>query len=238
MSNELTYLYETHLHTLPASRCAHVGVRENIEFYKSLGYEGVFITNHFLDGYFKPDDPRSYEEKLDVYFSDYEEGVRIGKEIGLSVFFGIEMTFKGTDFLVYGLDKEWFLAHPESETLEKSKLLPIMIESGALVIQAHPFREARYIDHIRLFPRVVHGVEVYNACRTDFENAMALQYADNYGLLHFAGSDNHRGSALMKFGGMQSPTPILDEKDFVARVLGGEIVPFRFAREEQEKGDA
>ena len=238
MSNELTYLYETHLHTLPVSRCAHFSVREDLEFYKSLGYAGVFITNHFFDGNIGCDKTLPYEEKIEFYFSDYEEGVRIGKEIGLPVFFGVEMSYKGTDFLIYGLDKEWFLAHPETETLKKSKLLPLMMEAGALVIQAHPFREADYIDHIRLFPRCVHGVEVYNACRTEFENAMALQYADNYGLLHFAGADNHRGSGLMKFGGMQAPTPIVDEKDFVARVLKGEIVPFRFAREEQEKGDA
>ena len=46
----MAFLYETHLHTLPVSRCGHYSVRENLEFYKSLGYEGVFITNHFIDG--------------------------------------------------------------------------------------------------------------------------------------------------------------------------------------------
>ena len=44
------YKYETHLHTYPVSGCAKAGVRESLEFYKSLGYDGVFITNHFLDG--------------------------------------------------------------------------------------------------------------------------------------------------------------------------------------------
>jgi methylenetetrahydrofolate dehydrogenase (NADP+)/methenyltetrahydrofolate cyclohydrolase len=44
------YRYETHMHTLPVSRCARYNVRENLEFYKSLGYDGIFITNHFLDG--------------------------------------------------------------------------------------------------------------------------------------------------------------------------------------------
>ena len=42
------YRYETHLHTAPVSKCAHASVRENLEFYKSLGYAGVFITNHFI----------------------------------------------------------------------------------------------------------------------------------------------------------------------------------------------
>ena len=44
------FRYETHLHTRPVSLCAQKSVRENIEFYKSAGYDGVFITNHFLDG--------------------------------------------------------------------------------------------------------------------------------------------------------------------------------------------
>lgn len=154
------------------------------------------------------------------------KGVRIGKEIGIDVFFGLESSYKGTDFLIYGLDKEWLLSHPEIEDMKKVEMLPFMAEAGALVIQAHPFREANYINHIRLFPRHVHGVETYNAQRTDFENSMAKHYAQSYGLIEFAGSDNHRGSETVRLGGMQSDTPITDELDFVTRVKSGEITPF------------
>ena len=220
------YLYETHLHTAPVSKCATASVRETLEFYKSFGYEGVFITNHFLDGNINADRRRPYEERVEFFFSDYEEGVRIGQEIGISVFCGMETSYGGTDFLIYGLDKAWYLSHPEIMELQRSKQLQLFMENGALVIQAHPFREAGYIDHIRLFPRNIHGVEVYNACRTDFENKLAVQYAENYGLIHFVGSDNHFAGKMKKFGGMQSNTPIKDEKDFVQRVLSGEITPF------------
>ena len=220
--------YETHLHTLPVSKCAKLGVRENLEFYKSIGYAGVFITNHFIDGNINVDRSLGYEEKIEFYFSDYEQGVTIGKEIGLVVFSGIEMSYGGTDFLVYGLDKAWYLAHPEIEGMKKSALLSMLRENSALIIQAHPFREASYIDHIRLFPRHVHGVEVFNACRNAFENTMAEQYADNYGLIKFAGSDNHRGVQQTILGGMESDTPILDEKDFVARVMDGRMKCFQY----------
>lgn len=44
------YKYETHMHTSPVSKCASASVRDSLVFYKSLGYDGVFITNHFLDG--------------------------------------------------------------------------------------------------------------------------------------------------------------------------------------------
>ena len=43
------YLYETHLHTSPVSKCARASVREVVEYYKNAGYEGIFITNHFID---------------------------------------------------------------------------------------------------------------------------------------------------------------------------------------------
>ena len=220
------YLYETHLHTLPVSKCARADVSETLAFYKSQGYAGVFITNHFIDGNINCDNALSYAERLDFYFSDYEDGLRIGEEIGLTVFLGVEISYKGTDFLIYGLDKAWYLAHPEIQDMKKTDMLTLMAESGALIIQAHPFREASYIDHIRLFPRHVHGVEVYNACRTDFENAMAKQYAESYGLLEFAGSDNHRAGKQQLLGGMQAQTPVLDEHDFVRRVKNGEITTF------------
>ena len=228
------YRYETHLHTFPVSKCGKVTVREALEFYKKIDYDGVFITNHFIDGninFIAEDtdsyDSNRYEKLIDFYFSDYEEGLLIGKEIGLRVFFGNEISYKGTDFLIYGLGKEWYLSHPEILEMKKSQVLPYYMEHGALVIQAHPFREARYIDHIRLFPRCVHGVEIYNACRTDFENEMARQYAENYSLLPFAGSDNHVGAARPLLGGMESDAPVHDELDFVGKVLSGEMRIFK-----------
>ena len=220
------YFYETHMHTSPVSRCAKVGVRQSLEFYKRLGYAGVFITNHFLDGNINCDRSLPYHERIEFYFSDYEEGVRIGKEIGLTVFLGVESSYHGTDFLIYGLDKQWFLTHPEIEGMRKSEMLTLMEQEGALIVQAHPFREASYIDHIRLFPRHVHATEIYNACGTAFENAQAAHYAQSYDLIPFAGSDNHVGEGQLRLAGMEAKTPILDEQDFVRRVKNREMTPF------------
>ena len=224
------YQYETHLHTSPVSRCAKATVRDSLQFYKDMGYDGVFITNHFLDGNINIDSAKPYEEKIEFYFSDYEEGVKIGKEIGIKVFCGVEVSYFGTDFLVYGLDKAWFLKHPQIEIMPQSEELSFYMENGALVIQAHPFREAAYIDHIRLFPRNVHGVEVLNACRTEIENKMAKIYAESYGLLAFAGTDNHVGEKRRKLAGLRFAGPILNEQDFVGRVKNGEHSIFTIDR--------
>ena len=220
------YRYETHMHTLPVSKCAKSTVAEHLKFYKNLGYKGVFITNHFLDGNIDIDRSLPYEERIEFYFRDCEEGKRLGAEMGLDVFEGVEMSYGGTDFLVYGLTKEWFLQHPEIEGMKKSVELQFLKDEGALVIQAHPFREASYIDHIRLYPRQVHGVEVFNACRTDQENRMAKLYAEEYGLVAFAGTDIHRSPRSTKLGGMETDTPITDEQDFIRQVLSGQMKPF------------
>jgi hypothetical protein len=225
------YKYETHLHTCPVSECASASVEEQLTFYKSLGYDGVFITNHFLDGNINIDRNKSYEEKLDFYCSDYEKALAIGKEIGIKVFFGAELAYKGTDFLVYGLDKQWYLRHPEIMDMTKRQELKFMMENGALVIQAHPFREAFYIDHIRLFPRNVHGIETVNASRKDEENEIASIYARHYGLLPFAGSDNHIGKGQKRLAGIGCKEPIRDEADFVNKVKAQQTEIFTLLNE-------
>ena len=67
------YKYETHLHTYPVSRCASSDVIEVLKLYKELGYDGVFITNHFIDGNFNMDADASYEDKIS--YRKFEDGV-------------------------------------------------------------------------------------------------------------------------------------------------------------------
>lgn len=220
------YRYETHLHTSPVSKCARASARENVDYYKALGYDGIFVTNHFLDGNIDDDKSQTYEERIKYYFSDYEEATQYGREVGLNVFCGVELSYLGTDFLVYGLDKTWYLKHPEIMSMDKTKELALMMENGALIIQAHPFREANYINHIRLFPRSVHGIEIVNSSRSEFENHMAKLYAENYALLPFAGSDNHSGAMRTNLAGLCFERQIQDEKDFVSRVKNKEMQIF------------
>lgn len=220
------YRYETHLHTSPVSKCAVSTVRECLEFYKKLDYDGVFITNHFLKGNINIDPSLPYEEKIDFYFSDYEEGLRIGKEIGIKVFCGIEISFCGTDFLVYGLDKQWYLDHPQIMDMTARETMEYLMSCGAFVVQAHPYREASYIDHIRLFPRSVHGVEIINASRTKEENDLAKIYADFYGHFHLAGSDNHKCEEGRALAGVESEDAINCAEEFIQAVKNGKMSVF------------
>ncbi len=226
------YRYETHLHTSPVSRCAKAGVREVLLFYAERGYDGVFITNHFLDGNIGGDRSRPYAEQIEFYFSDYEEALRLSGEIGIKVFLGVEMSYGGTDFLVYGLDKAWFLSHPEIMQMKMREKLAYLAEGGAYIVQAHPFREARYIDHIRLFPRSVHAVEILNAHnKAELANRMAELYAENYGLCKVAGSDNHFEEGQNQFAGVQTEYPLSCERDYIEAVERGDIKIFHIKPE-------
>ena len=226
------FLYETHLHTSPVSRCGRFSVRENLAFYKSQGYAGVFITNHFIDGNFGGDRAASYAEQIEFYFSECEEAVEIGRELGIDVFYGVESSYKGTDFLVYGLSKEWFLAHPEIVDMKRSEFLSLMREDGAFIVQAHPFREEYYIDHICLFPRHVEGVEVINASNAEAHmNESARRFADTYGLIYSAGSDNHFAATFNRdLAGVKFSHRLTGVEDFIASMRRGEGEIFTMAK--------
>ena len=219
------YLYETHVHTSPISACGKASVRETLEYYKSAGYAGVFMTDHFIDANFdRAAKDMTYDERIKHYFSAYEEGKLIGDEIGLSVFPGFEMAYKWAHILVYGIGEEWCLAHTDMDKMSKNDLLPLLEADGALLIQAHPFRNTG--KEIILFPSNVHGVEIYNASRTDFENTLAAQYAENYGLRTFAGSDNHHAGRAGAFGGIATEVPIENFEHFKSIVLEGKYKVF------------
>ena len=187
------FKYETHAHTSEVSKCSSITAVELVRFYHTVGYSGLCITDHFLNGNTMVPRELSWAERIELFCSGYEKAHTEGKRIGIDVFFGWEYSYKGTDFLTYGLDKEWLLNQPDLLSLDVNEYCDLVHAHGGFIVQAHPFREASYLAMIRLLPRKVDAVEVDNACRTDFENKLADEYADNYNLLKLAGSDNHDG---------------------------------------------
>ena len=195
------FKYETHCHTSMGSKCATMSVEEVLEFYQKHGYDGVFITDHFINGNTTVDKSLPWEEKIECYCKPYERAKELEKDFGLDIFFGWEYSYwytgkggkscGGNDFLTYGLDKSWLLAHPEIMEMELSEYCDFIHENGGFIIHAHPFRFSNYIDMIRLVPKHVDGFEVLNSSRPDDENKAADIMADYYGLLKTSGSDFH-----------------------------------------------
>ena len=107
------YLYETHMHTSEASACAGSTGAQMARAYKEAGYTGIIVTDHFFYGNTSVDRSLPWEEWVRRFCLGYEHAKAEGKRIGLSVFFGWEACYEGTEFLVYGLDQAWLLAHPQ-----------------------------------------------------------------------------------------------------------------------------
>ncbi len=215
------YRYETHLHTRLTSACANFEPKEIVEKYTRLNYAGVFVTDHFLNGNTTVPRDLPWEERIDLFLAGYRAVKEAAKGTPLQVLLGWEYSYKGTDFLLYGLGEEWLYRHPELMEMKTSDFCPFARKEGWLVVQAHPFREANYIDHIRLFPSVVDGLETVNACRDERCNRLADNLAKEYSLLQTAGSDIHTKSQK-SLAGMAFETPLKDERDFACRIKAGE----------------
>ena len=50
IKEQYPYLYETHLHTLEGSACAHCTAKEMVKACKAYGYTGIFVTDHNWGG--------------------------------------------------------------------------------------------------------------------------------------------------------------------------------------------
>ena len=223
------YLYETHMHTSESSACAHNTGREMAMAAKEMGYTGIIITDHSWYGNNCIDSSLSWKEWVEQFCKGYENAKEQGKEIGLDVFFGYESGYHGTEFLVFGVDKEWLAAHPEIKDATVEEQYCLIHEAGGMVIQAHPFRRAGYIEQFRQFPRDVDGVEGINGAHSsplsvshnhpEFD-AQAIAYARENHLPLTGGSDIHMKEL---FGcGMAFKRRLSSIQDFIQAVLGGE----------------
>ena len=220
-----TFKYETHAHTSQASKCSKITAEQLVDFYKARGYAGLFITDHFLNGNTTVSKELPWDESINLFCEGYLSAYNHGQKIGLDVFLGWEYSYNGTDLLTYGLDINWLLNHPNLLKLSVNEYCDFVHIEGGFIVHAHPFREAGYIDMIRLLPRKVDAVEVINAERTDFENKMAQEYAKNYELPSFAGSDIH-ASDRKRLCGVELPKKLESADGLRKAVLSGRCTIF------------
>lgn len=225
------YIYETHMHTKEGSACAVNSGEEMAYAYYEAGYTGIVVTDHFYYGNTAVDTTLDWEEWVEQFASGYEKAKKVGDEIGLQVFFGWESCYDATEFLIYGLTKEWLLKHPEIRDASIEEQMYLIHEAGGIISQAHPYREAVYIPKIRLFPQYVDAIEGVNATHSGIEgkvlhrpefNEKAIALANQYHLPMTAGSDQHNTQLIG--GGMVFDRKMKDAKDLCSAILKGEAI--------------
>ena len=236
------FRYDTHLHTSEGSACGRSTGAEMARAYAEAGYTGIIVTDHFFYGNTAVDRSLPWSEWVELYCLGFEHAKAEGDRLGLQVFFGWESNYQATEFLVYGLDKQWLLAHPEIKDATIPEQLVLAHEGGGMISHAHPYRQAPYIKEIRLFPEYVDAVEGVNATHTSDTSAQkhpeyneqALAYAKQYNLPLTAGSDQH--SATMVWGGMVFPRKLKDIDDFIRAVKNREATELLDGSKQENTG--
>ena len=188
---------EMHAHTAEVSPCANVYAKDMIKACKEKEYSAVVITDHF-NSYILEEYSGNNRQKVKRYLKGYETAKEFEEEIGIKVFFGIEVCLKGgrEDFLVYGVTPEFLYDNYKLYNLSQKELYNIAHDAGALVYQAHPCRSYCQPKD----PFLMDGAEVYNGNYlhggplpgSSNNNDKALRWAKKYPhLLYVSGSDIH-----------------------------------------------
>lgn len=158
-----------------------------------------------------------WKEQVNLFCRRYELAKEEGDKQGLAVFFGVEFSCGNDEYLVYGLDKEWLLDHPEIVRWDSNQLFQAVRRLGGCVIQAHPFRERDYLDSILLYPHAIHGVEVGNADNNVDFDRKAYAYAQSHNLGMSCGNDIHDVSKISPASmAVQFDKPLQSIDEFIA----------------------
>lgn len=196
------YKIEIHCHTAESSSCGRVPAAETVSLYKGAGYDGIVITDHLSTVLNNNFGLKNWEESINCLMKGYTAAKEEGDRIGIKVYLGAELRFDNSpnDYLLMGIDEDFLRNHPNLYNLTLEECYPIIKEAGAMIIQAHPYRQpcqpadSRFLD----------GMEIYNGhAGHDSHNELAEAYASQNGLIPTAGSDCHYyhaiGTAAMFF---------------------------------------
>lgn len=216
------YKYDTHIHTSQGSACSSWKGSDIVDRLHELGYSGCFITDHFFNGNSAVDRSLPWDVKIHLFCQGYEDAKRRGDEIGFRVFFGWEFAMHGTEFLTYGLDKQFLLQNPQIMEMPLDKYADFVHENGGFIVHAHPFREAWYIPLVRLYPRSVDGIEAVNCGNSPEQNERAQWYGKSYSIPMTGGTDAHN---LWNYhsGGIALEEKLTCAHDYLDRLRSGGI---------------
>lgn len=214
------FIYETHMHTSQVSACGKSPGKDYIQKYIDAGFSGIMITDHFFRGNCKIDRHLPWRQRIELFCRGYEDAWETGYKLNFPVFFGWEEYYQGDEYLVYGVDKQWMLEHPEMEYWTRAEQYRHVHAAGGCIVQAHPFRERDYIRTIHLSPGYVDAVEGINSSNTSEENALAVRYAKLLELPITGGSDNHCADTMQveRLSGVAFETPLHTVHDYVRAI--------------------
>jgi len=204
---------ETHCHTLYGSHCGLADADTIVSRYLDAGYDGVVITNHFVKKHFDSYKGETDREKLDFYFSLFDEVKEKGEKKGLKVFLGSEVSAcTSEEYMLVGFDRSLFYDNRPLFEMNQKELFELAEKNGLFFYQSHPFR-----DRVKVLgdPKYMHGAEVFNGHyhHTNF-NEKAVEFCEKNNLIGLSGTDFHKPEQPIT-AGIIVPDYVTDEKKLV-----------------------
>ena len=219
------YKYEMHMHTSEGSACGKSTGAEMVEYYRSRGYAGAVVTDHFYHGNTEPSRSLGWREYVSHFSEGYYHAKEAADRLDFDLFFGVEeRLIDYSEYLVLGLAPEWYAAHPELRDMFGVEFLDTVRSAGAFVIQAHPFRERPYMTsgEIHLTPHHVDALEIRNCGNPPEIDRRAYEYAKRLGKPMTGGSDNHIASGEDKpLSGIELPFRCKTIEQLIAAIRDG-----------------
>ena len=189
----MIYKIETHLHTSHSSPCGKVDAATIARLYAEAGFHGIVVTDHFFHYTCRPHCWNiPYQDYFNVFIQGYHQLCNAAAPYGLKIYKGAEVRFDESfnDYLLYNYPDDLLQDAEAIFSMGIEAFSKLSREAGALLFQAHPFRD----KNTPVDPRLVDGIEVRNESpRAPNHNELTIAYgADHPELLQICGSDFHR----------------------------------------------
>lgn len=218
------FKYELHSHTSECDRDAILSAKELVHLYKEAGYDGMVITDHYIERFYRlwfPEEVKglTHAQQVTRWLKGYRTAKEEGDRIGFTVLPGAEVRFDNypNDYLIYGVHEDFFYTVPRLNELKNIKELLSLMPKDVCVVHAHPFRDDMAVATP---PKDLFGMEVFNGGTEKFRNNLAKQFAEHYNLSPTSGSDIHSLSRLAK-GGIMTEKRIKTPEDLIDVLRSG-----------------
>ena len=216
------YKYELHCHTAETSRCGKVPGAQVVDIFRSRGYDGVVITDHYSQHTFYGADAFRAGRMHEKFLAGY----RAAKEAAgddFTVLLGMELRCwnSAIDYLVYGVTEEFVETAGNLLFKYARRFHRLARENGMLVVAPHPFRMYPLMPAVRY----IDGCEIFNSKESDANNGKALLWAEKNNFeIRTSGSDFHRTTHEF-FSGILTDEKITGNDDLVHILKSGAFEP-------------
>ncbi len=193
-------IIDTHMHEKTYSDDSFMSLAEIVEQAKTIGLDGVCITDHESNG-------------LREYAEEYS------RKTGFLIIVGAEILTHEGDITVFGLNSL------PKEMIHAQQLVDMTLKAGGVAMSAHPFRKNnRGMGHSIRSVRGLSGIEAFNGSTPMHLNMQAYQLAAELGIPTLGASDAHVVEKIGKYATV-FPGRVRDTRDFIEAVKQGSTFP-------------